>query len=188
MKRIMWHVVRFCGFGLLAALGWFGWLQVSGNFHNVIPGEVYRAAQMNGATLAQWQRDHGIVSVLNLRGSNPDAGWYQEETAAARDLGLIHVDFRMSASTALKPDEAERLIAVMRDAPKPLLIHCQSGADRTGLASALYVAGIAGGSELAAEWQLSPRYGHVGIPWISAAWPMDETWESLEHALGFGAS
>ncbi|MDO5706646.1 MAG: hypothetical protein Q4G49_16470 [Paracoccus sp. (in: a-proteobacteria)] len=68
------------------------------------------------------------------------------------------------------------------------MIHCKSGADRTGLAAALYVAGIAKGGEFAAEWQLSPRYGHIGIPWLSRAWPMDLTWEAMEPALGFPES
>ena len=94
----------------------------------------------------------------------------------------------MSASTALSPAEARQLIALMAGARKPLLTHCLGGADRTGLAAALYVAAIEGGPEGAAEWQLSPRYGHVGLPWISAPWPMDQTWEGLEAALGFADS
>ena len=170
---------------LVASLGWFGWLQASGNFHPIVAGQAYRAAQLDGASLRRWQRDHGIASVLNLRGENDGKGWYDDEIAATRDLGLTHIDFRMSASTALTAPEARQLIQIMRDAPKPILIHCKSGADRTGLAAALFVAGIAKGTEIAAEWQLSPRYGHVGLPWISAAWAMDETWESLEHELGF---
>ncbi len=48
----------------------------------------------------------------------------------------------------------------MSNAERPLLIHCRSGADRTGLVSAFYVAGIAGGSELYAEFQLTPYFGH----------------------------
>ncbi|WP_219928901.1 tyrosine-protein phosphatase [Palleronia abyssalis] len=58
---------------------------------------------------------------------------------------------------------------VIRDAPKPLLIHCRGGADRTGLTCALYVAGIDGRGEDAAEAQLSISYGHIGIPWVSKA-------------------
>ncbi len=73
----------------------------------------------------------------------------------------------------------------MRDAPKPLLIHCLAGADRTGLASALYVAGVEGRGELAAEWQLSIAYGHVGVPVLSRAWAMNQTWEKMEAWLGF---
>ncbi|MFD2031462.1 tyrosine-protein phosphatase [Ancylobacter dichloromethanicus] len=49
----------------------------------------------------------------------------------------------------------------MKDAKKPILIHCQAGADRSGLASALYLAAIKKNSaEAEAEAQLSIRYGH----------------------------
>jgi protein tyrosine/serine phosphatase len=87
----------------------------------------------------------------------------------------------------LNEQEAMQLIAVMRDAPKPLLIHCQAGADRTGLASALYLAAIAGKSEQVAEGQLSLRYGHIPYS-FSRAFPMDETFEKMEPLLGFGNS
>lgn len=42
----------------------------SGNFHAVIPGEVYRSAQPLGAALARYRNEYGIRTVLNLRGSN----------------------------------------------------------------------------------------------------------------------
>ncbi|MDO5631760.1 MAG: tyrosine-protein phosphatase [Paracoccus sp. (in: a-proteobacteria)] len=173
---------------LTVAIGWLGFLLASGNTHPVILGELYRSAQPDTADLAQMQRDHGIASIINLRGANPDTAWYQDEIRASADLSITHYDFRMSAASELTADEAHRLLALMRDAPKPLLIHCKSGADRTGLAAALYVAGIAKHSEFAAEWQLSPRYGHVGIPWLSHAWPMDMTWEAMEPALGITGS
>jgi len=64
----------------------------------------------------------------------------------------------------------------MRDAPKPLLIHCKAGADRTGLASALYLGALEHQTRETAGWQLSILYGHIAIPWLSCAWPMDVTW------------
>lgn len=190
------HIVKrwFCRTGwclgaLVAALVlWLGWLHASGNFHPVIDGEVYRSAQMSPADLSRWQAEYGIRSVLNLRGENADAPWYRDEIEAARALGLTHADFRMSARRSIDSAEAAHLVRLMRDLPKPLLIHCASGADRTGLASALYVAALAKGGEEAAEWQLSPRYGHLGIPVLSQAWPMDQSWEVLEPWLGYSDS
>lgn len=63
-----------------------------------------------------------------------------------------------------------------------------SGADRTGLTAAIYLAAIAGAGEHEAEKQLSIRYGHIGIPFVSRAYAMDETWEELEPWLGFNGS
>lgn len=184
-RKVIRRGLTICAAALTLMIGWAAWLQLSGNFHAVIDEQLYRAAQMNSATLRRWHERHHIASVLNLRGANPGTDWYEDETAATRDLGIAHIDFAMSAAHELNDAEARQLIKTMRDAPKPLLIHCMSGADRTGLAAALYIAAIAKGSEGAAEWQLSPRYGHIGLPWISRAYPMDETWERLEYALGF---
>lgn len=169
-------------------VGYLAYLQVSGNFHAVVAGEVYRAAQMDGQRLVRWKRDYDIASVLNLRGENTGSDWYETERAVADRLGIQHLDFRMSAAHALKQDEVQALLQIMRDAPKPLLIHCAGGADRTGLASALYLAGVAGGTEDAAEWQLSPLFGHVSLGGLSSTWQMDVTWEMVEPLLGFGDS
>lgn len=163
-------------------------LQITGNFHEVVPGALYRSAQLSATDLARHVRDEGIRSVLNLRGADPGAHWYDGEVDTARDLGIVHLDFRMSAGHALTPDEAVRLVALMRDAPKPLLIHCRAGADRSGLAASLYLAAIDGAGEERAEAQLSFRFGHIGIPWLSETYAMDETFEALEPWLGYGGS
>lgn len=161
-----------------------GVLQLMGNFHRVVDGELYRSAQVTSDDLHDYVREHGIRSVINLRGANVGAEWYDNEVRTAKQLGLHHYDFRMSSSRQLKKDEALQLIAIMRDAPKPLLIHCRAGADRTGLASALYMAAIAKGTEWQAEKQLWLTYGHVPL-WFTGAYAMNDTFESLEPYLGF---
>jgi protein tyrosine/serine phosphatase len=83
--------------------------------------------------------------------------------------------------------QAAELVQLMRDAPKPVLIHCQGGADRTGLASALYLAAIEKRSESAAKGQMSIIYGHIPLP-ITHAYAMDRTFEKLEPILGFSNS
>jgi protein tyrosine/serine phosphatase len=49
----------------------------------------------------------------------------------------------------------------MQDAPKPALIHCRHGADRAGLASALYRFNVSGDTQKQAKSQLRSRYGHL---------------------------
>lgn len=158
-------------------------LQASRNFHPIVAAEAYRSAQPTGADLARWQARTGIRSVINLRGSHAGADWYDDEVAASRRLGLAHYDFGMSAGRELMPQAAARLVALLRAAPKPVLIHCKSGADRTGLAAALYLA-QRGTPEDLAEAQISFRFGHVSIP-FTAAWPMDASWEHLEASFGY---
>ena len=165
----------------LGIAGHFGYLHVSGNFHTVIAGELYRSAQPTPAQLESYVRDYGMQTVVNLRGRSPKATWYADEIATAERLELRHIDFRMSASKELSPEEAEQLVAILKAAPKPLLIHCQAGSDRSGLVSVLYSHEIAGIDEETAERQLSVAFGHVGIPYLSSAYAMDKSWEDLEE-------
>jgi protein tyrosine/serine phosphatase len=170
-------------FALALALWPLG-LQLSGNFHAVDPGIVYRAAQPEPEDLRRWAKVYGLRSVLNLRGASPHADWYRAEKATTEDLGLVLANFSLSASHNPGPARVAELVALLRDLPKPVLIHCQSGADRTGLAAALYLGAVAGRDAATAEGQLSYAFGHVGLPMVSAAWAMDQTWEAAEPALG----
>jgi protein tyrosine/serine phosphatase len=132
----------------------------AGNFHAVAPGVLYRAAQPSRDELDTFGRRYGIKSVLNLRGAHPGKAWYDDEIATSRDLGLIHYDFPLSAKRFVDATQIARLLAIIRRAPKPLLVHCESGADRSGLAAALYDYAIAGQSAAEAHRQLSLAYGH----------------------------
>ncbi|RJE78490.1 dual specificity protein phosphatase family protein [Paracoccus sp. JM45] len=168
---------------LVVPVGYLAQLQIGGNFHPVLEGDAYRSAQPDKYDLISWVRQTGIRSVINLRGTHVGTPWYDAELAASGELGLAHYDFGMSASKGLDRTEAAALIALLRKAPKPLLIHCKSGSDRTGLASALYLADYGMGEDLA-ESQISIRYGHISVPY-TAAWPIDQSWEALEGWLGY---
>jgi protein tyrosine/serine phosphatase len=177
--------VILAAFGSIGILGvscaaYAGFLQATGNFHSVIAGQFYRSAQPTSEELASYVRTHGIKTVINLRGTYPGTAWYDDEVTTAQSLGITHIDFGMSASKAISPERAQRLVELMASAPKPILIHCLSGADRSGLAAALYVRKIAGLDEARAEGQLSFYYGHVGIPVVSTAYAMDRSWEDIE--------
>jgi hypothetical protein len=50
---------------------------------------------------------------------------------------------------------------LIRKSPKPILVHCNGGADRTGLISALYLYNLEDKTARSASWQLGPFYGHV---------------------------
>jgi protein tyrosine/serine phosphatase len=176
---------------LAAALfvgGYYAHMVVTSNFHPVIKGEVYRSSQPTASNIAMYQKEYGIKTILNLRGPNSGRDWYDAEVAQAKSLNIQHIDFPMSARRELTQEEAEKLVALMRDAPKPLLIHCQAGSDRTGLASALYLAAIAKTSEATAEGQISIFYGHIGVPLLSKTYAMDRTFENMEPWLGLSNS
>jgi protein tyrosine/serine phosphatase len=170
--------------GLCAALGvYLLCLQWSGNFHEVLPGRYYRSAQLSATTLATDIEKYHIKTIINLRGAKPGTRWYDDELAVAEAYGVTHVDFPMSASKRLTPEESYALVAALRAAQGPLLVHCKSGADRTGLASVMYLQQVAGVDEETAEWQLTPVYGHVNIP-FTGVYAMDDTWEAFEKLIG----
>ena len=165
--------VLFVGFRLA--------LFVGGNFHEVVPGELYRSGRPSAEALQRYQDQYHIRSVLNLRGSNPDKGWYRKEVALTKKLGITLIDFPMNSHHALSDDQMQQLIVLMREAPKPLLIHCQAGADRTSLASALYLRAIKGTSAEEAAGQLSLLYGHLPFT-FARAYPMDRSFLAFQQA------
>ena len=186
-KKIGKLMVLLCSFVSvwIGAFGFYlGAMQISGNFHPVVPGEFYRSAQPTAADIAHYQKEYGIKTIINLRGENVGSAWYDTEIAQAQRLGIAHVNFRMSAKRELTPAQFTELIAILQNVEKPVLVHCNSGADRSGLISALYVAAIAKMGEEAAESHLSWWYGHIPVL-FRAAYAMDHTFENLEPALGF---
>ncbi|ATN35120.1 protein tyrosine phosphatase [Rhizobium sp. ACO-34A] len=162
---------------------YLGMLQLTGNFHEVIAGKFYRSAQLSPEKLAAYIDRYGIKTVINLRGESPQSEWYRREAETLRAHNARLVDFHMSARRQLTVEESRQLVDLMRNAEGPILIHCKAGADRTGLASVMYLQQVAGVDEETAEWQLSPLYGHINLPFLSV-YAMDDTWETFEKAIG----
>ena len=166
-----------------ASLGAYcGVIIYQGNFHAVEAGVLYRSAQPDRGALVAAAQQHGIKSVLNLRGRNPGSPWYDEEIAASRELGLAHYDYSISAKRFVTPQQIAEILDIVRQAPKPLLIHCKSGSDRAGLVSALYRFALAGATAEDADRQLSLSYGH--FPYLtSRSGAMDDSfWAYVRKA------
>lgn len=159
-------------------------LHLTGNFHMVVANELYRSGQPSPANLEKYVKTYGIKTVVNLRGENAGRPWYDAEIAEAKKLGIDHVDFRMSSKRLLAQGDAAGLIRLLEQTKKPVLVHCDGGADRSGLASALYLAAVSKSGEVAAENQLSLRYGYVRLP-IRPAYAMYRSFENLESWLGY---
>jgi protein tyrosine phosphatase (PTP) superfamily phosphohydrolase (DUF442 family) len=134
-----------------------------GNFHTVLPGRVYRCAQPSPRDLETAVRDHGIRTVVNLRGSCNPFPWYLDECRTTHHLGVCQEDVCLSAGRLPPVTEIRRLVEVLDRAEYPLLLHCRRGADRTGLASAIVLLLKTDASVPSAAAQLGPRYGHFAI-------------------------
>jgi protein tyrosine phosphatase (PTP) superfamily phosphohydrolase (DUF442 family) len=154
------------GLTILSIGAYSGVVIYQGNFHAVSAGVLYRSAQVDKADLEWAAREHGVKSVLNLRGANPGAPWYDEEVAAARNLGLAHFDYGISAHRVVTGKQIAEILDIVRHAPKPLLVHCKSGSDRTGLVAALYRYALGSASPEEADQELSLLYGH--FPYLTS--------------------
>lgn len=157
-----------------------GIIQLLGNVHVVEDGQLYRSAQLNKSQFERVINEYAIRSILNLRGDNSDTSWYDDEIAISRSMSVTHFDYGIGARRLVTSQQIHEILKIVRDAPKPLLIHCQGGADRSGLVAALYVAEVEGKSADEAAQQLSLVYGH--FPYLlSKTNAMDNSfWEYVE--------
>jgi undecaprenyl-diphosphatase len=150
---------------------------VHGNFQPITEGEAYRSGQLNGARLESYLKEYRIKSVLNLRGDNSGADWYEDEISTCRRLSVRHYDLAMNSTGRPNPDVLEKLIAIFSEAPRPILIHCRSGSDRSGLAAALWKVVVDGEQKDVAQKQLSMRYGHFPVGQTSVLDDFFKQWD-----------
>lgn len=181
-RVIKWLVVVTLA-PLLLLGAYMGINQLRGNFHEVIPGELYRSGQPSDQDIASYSKRYGIKTILNLR-NEERADWYARETEAARKSGIEIIDFPMSADRELSLEQSRQLALIMARAQKPLLIHCEHGANRTGLASAIYIGAVKHLGEFSAEFQLSPYYGHIPIKGLGR-YQMYRSWDKFEETIDF---
>jgi protein tyrosine phosphatase (PTP) superfamily phosphohydrolase (DUF442 family) len=133
------------------------WDQATYNFGEVQRGRIYRSGQMPASALARTIRDHQIKTVLNLRGANKDS-WYEAERTTTVQAGATQVDIPMSSCIWMSRAQLRTLIETFDSAEYPILVHCQWGAERTGLASAFAELLRPGGTLADARRQFSLRY------------------------------
>jgi protein tyrosine phosphatase (PTP) superfamily phosphohydrolase (DUF442 family) len=138
-------------------------LLIWSNFGVVVPGEVFRSAQMSGGSVAGKVREHGIRTVLNLRGSHPESSWYRDERAATLEAGATQVDIPLSSCEWMSRAQARALLEVLETAERPILIHCQHGSERTGMVSAFALLLRPGSTLLDAEAQFTLRHLYFGL-------------------------
>ena len=156
-----WWLIAF----ICVALSVFAWeviyVTLGSNFHCVAPGQAYRSAQPSATWLRQTMQREGIRSVVNLRGDGNDAIWYVEERAAVLEAGGYFDNVMLSAAFAPHQRDLHRLVRVLDAAPRPVLFHCRAGADRSGLAAAIYLLLYTDTPMTEARQQLGLRYGHI---------------------------
>ncbi|MDR2875922.1 MAG: dual specificity protein phosphatase family protein [Methylobacillus sp.] len=101
-----------------------------GNLHRITPS-LYRSEQFTKADVARLQT-LGIKKVISFRAFHSD-----EEMLADSGIALQRIPFN---TWDIDDKDVVAALKVLRDVDRdgPILIHCQHGADRTGLIAAMY--------------------------------------------------
>lgn len=129
------------------------------NFHEVDRGQLYRSPQLDKEQFQEAIDKLGVKTIINLRGDS-DKAWYKDEVLVAKKNGVLLIDIGMSARRLPHREDLIKLLDAFRNAPRPILIHCKAGVDRTGEASALYQMIYMGKSKEEALEMLSPKFAH----------------------------
>ena len=141
-----------------------------------VSSELYRSGQPTPRGFTALQA-HGIRSVLNLRA-------YHRDTRKARHTQLYLVAYPVSSSKMTAAD-VENCLAVIANSPKPVLVHCWHGSNRTGIVVAAYRIVYQNWSVADAEKELcDERYGFRPFWYSNLLTLLRETdWDAMRKRL-----
>ena len=136
-----------------------GFLRLRFANHHAIGGGMFRENQPSPKRIAQWAK-MGIKTNVNLRGESPKGFYLLEKEACARH-GITMVDFRVYSRDTHTAEKIRGAKELFESIEYPSVMHCKSGADRTGIMGVLYRHFHMGDSIQEAMEQLEFKYLHV---------------------------
>jgi tyrosine-protein phosphatase SIW14 len=98
------------------------------NFFQVSPG-LFRSEQPGAGDVPDLKA-LTIRSILNLRDNHDDA--------SVKGLNQFRLSHVAMEAGKVSPEQLLQALRAIRDAPKPMLVHCWHGSDRTGAVVAAY--------------------------------------------------
>jgi undecaprenyl-diphosphatase len=120
---------------------------------------------------------YGIKSIVNLTGEHTGKPWYSEELQVSAEHHIKHYDIQLWAHHAPAEKDVEKLMEIFKTAPRPVLIHCRGGSDRSGLVAAMWKVIVDKEPKSEAQKQLSILYGHFPIGKTSAMDHFFQNWD-----------
>lgn len=139
-----------------------GWIRaiINNNFYSINEG-VYRSGQPSPKLFEQYIIKHNIKSIINLRysdTSDQDIYLMQKNLCHKHNINMINIP--ISARRLPEKNKLKLILDTIKKIQKPFLVHCKTGADRTGFFMALYTFYNTNDIELAKK-QLSLKYLHI---------------------------
>lgn len=142
-----------------------------------IDDDLSRSAQPSPFLLMKFKND-GFKTIINLRGARDDLV-DQMERRVCKNLNLKLIEFKLHSRGAPTIDQIKNSKKIFKEIDYPALIHCKSGADRTGLMATLYL--ISKGVNInIAKKQLSFKFLHVRF---AKSGILDQFFENFENFL-----
>ncbi len=153
----------------------------------VEPGKVFRSGQLSPEDLKKLIDEKKIKTVINLRGEHPGEKWYDQEFLLTEQLGINLVSIDMFVGQIPHKRSLLYLLENLRDAERPILIHCDTGIERTGEVAALYQMIYLRKTKTESMDMLSKKYGYAPGKtdpskqyFVSKLW-VDETWAIKDY-------
>jgi len=145
-------------------------LDVLYNFHWIEAGQAARSSQAYAGFLGPFLEARGIRTLVNLRGPNPDWRWWHSERRVCAGLGIEHVDAMLSSKRLPTRKMLLKLLDTYDRAPRPILVKCSGGQDRTSFAAALYILHTGGWSARDAAESQFARWPYLHMPKRHQRW------------------
>lgn len=177
-----------------APIAWYSGLRyrfVPLNFGVVDAGKVYRSGQISSHVIRKTLVDNHIGLIVDLSSRWEDTPDARAERSVATELGVQRLNLTLRGNGLGDPSVYPRVIAAIIEANrsgKAALIHCQSGAQRTGGVVAAYRILVDGASPQAAYSEMR-CYGHDPqdnphlIPFIETHLPQWRARLMAEHVI-----
>ena len=134
-KKIIVYLLTALAVILLLVSIYLLGLKLIGNVHTVLPNRLYRSAQLSFSDFKIITEKKQIKTIIDLA---PTYQHVQESYWASRhDMTYDYLPLEAKGRCPIK--KLKILTNDLMQAKTPLLVHCKSGSDRTGLASAVYL-------------------------------------------------
>lgn len=139
-----------------------GWIRalLNNNFHRINDG-AYRSGQPSPRLLKSYIVNYKIKTIVNLRKPIDSEGRiFLLQKKICNDYNLSMVNIPFSARKLPNREALKLMIGAIKEIELPFLVHCKTGADRTGFFMALYQ--FYKTNEISeAKKQLSLKYLHI---------------------------
>jgi protein tyrosine/serine phosphatase len=109
------------------------------NFGIVEEGKIYRAGEQNPGMLRHLVERYKIKTIVDLGAYDSNPRGERQEVLAAKALNVERFEFPLKGDGTGDPNNYVKALHVITDSTKqPVLVHCSTGAQRTGGCIVLY--------------------------------------------------